>query len=343
MSNFQFFDFFKKTKKRYNPQFQSDGRVEDQSLLFRNLNFRFDTDTRCSLVGPNGCGKSTLLKLLLGKLQPSNNADGAIERSRGLRIGYFSQHFHDILNLKSDEEILHRDSEQNSGGREDLRNQAEQEHQVNQTMQELSACEFLLEKFGKKAAAGGSSGATIDLTMQPARAKLGQFGLESEKHLSPTLSALSGGQKARVCFASISLKKPHILVFDEPTNHLDIESVEALIEALNSYQGGIILVSHDARLVRGVSDEVYVIGRGDFSSASDGLGGGGFYSAVDSNRGGDSGLRPMAFNKYVREVLTGIELKAREQHAKLVAREAAQSRKRAARALKMERMVKKTG
>jgi len=64
------------------------------------------------------------------------------------------------------------------------------------------------------------------------------------------MSQLSGGQKARVCFASMTCRAPDILILDEPTNHLDIESVEALIAALKCYQGGLLLVTHDARLIQ---------------------------------------------------------------------------------------------
>ena len=91
-----------------------------------------------------------------------------------------------------------------------------------------------------------------------ARAKLSQFGLASAQHLV-ALNALSGGQKARVCFAHLSLRQPHLLLLDEPTNHLDIESVEAFIEALEHYEGGIVLVSHDARLVKALGETCYLV------------------------------------------------------------------------------------
>jgi ATP-binding cassette, subfamily F, member 1 len=68
-------------------------------------------------------------------------------------------------------------------------------------------------------------------TPERARASLGQFGLPSGSHLTK-IGNLSGGQKARVAFAALSLSNPHIVVLDEPTNHLDIESVEALIDAV---------------------------------------------------------------------------------------------------------------
>lgn len=86
---------------------------------------------------------------------------------------------------------------------------------------------------------------------------LGQFGLPSHAHSRP-MKELSGGQKARACFASITCRKPEILILDEPTNHLDIESVEALIEALKKFKGGLMLVSHDARLIQAAGCDIWV-------------------------------------------------------------------------------------
>ena len=63
------------------------------------------------------------------------------------------------------------------------------------------------------------------------RAKLGKFGLAGQHHLTP-ICKLSGGQKARVVFATISLMEPHILLLDEPTNHLDMQSIDALCDAI---------------------------------------------------------------------------------------------------------------
>ncbi|KAJ3688289.1 hypothetical protein LUZ61_017453 [Rhynchospora tenuis] len=86
------------------------------------------------------------------------------------------------------------------------------------------------------------------------RAKLGKFGLPSHNHLTP-IAKLSGGQKARVVFTSISMSKPHILLLDEPTNHLDMQSIDALAEALEEFTGGVVLVSHDSRLISRVCDD----------------------------------------------------------------------------------------
>ncbi|GLT52087.1 hypothetical protein SLA2020_254490 [Shorea laevis] len=86
------------------------------------------------------------------------------------------------------------------------------------------------------------------------RAKLGKFGLPSHNHLTP-IAKLSGGQKARVVFTSISMSKPHILLLDEPTNHLDMQSIDALADALDEFIGGVVLVSHDSRLISRVCED----------------------------------------------------------------------------------------
>ncbi|RZC54359.1 hypothetical protein C5167_013218 [Papaver somniferum] len=86
------------------------------------------------------------------------------------------------------------------------------------------------------------------------RASLGKFGLPSHNHLTPIVK-LSGGQKARVVFTSISMSKPHILLLDEPTNHLDMQSIDALADALDEFTGGVVLVSHDSRLISRVCED----------------------------------------------------------------------------------------
>ena len=76
------------------------------------------------------------------------------------------------------------------------------------------------------------------------------------------MSLLSGGQKSRVAFACLSLTNPHILVLDEPSNHLDIEAMDALSTALQQFQGGVLMVSHDVTMLQNVCTTLWVCDEG---------------------------------------------------------------------------------
>lgn len=86
---------------------------------------------------------------------------------------------------------------------------------------------------------------------------LGAFGITGTTGLQK-MALLSGGQKSRVAFACLSLTNPHILVLDEPSNHLDIEAMDALSLALNNFQGGVLMVSHDVTMLQTVCTSLWV-------------------------------------------------------------------------------------
>ncbi|KAI9292113.1 hypothetical protein K502DRAFT_325962 [Neoconidiobolus thromboides FSU 785] len=87
---------------------------------------------------------------------------------------------------------------------------------------------------------------------------LGRYGL-SGNHQTSLIKTLSDGLKSRLVFGELALSRPHILLFDEPTNHLDMESIDSLADAINRFDGGMVLVSHDFRLISQVAQDIWLL------------------------------------------------------------------------------------
>jgi len=131
------------------------------------------------------------------------------------------------------------------------------QHFVDQLDMAVCPVEIMMKEFpGKK--------------VEEYRRMLGQFGVSGDMAIQK-VDSLSGGQKARVAFAVLCGHCPNFLILDEPTNHLDIETIEALGHALIKYKGGVILVSHDERLLKMVCQELWVCSRGKVWSIDGGL------------------------------------------------------------------------
>ncbi|KAG8239361.1 hypothetical protein J437_LFUL019112 [Ladona fulva] len=131
------------------------------------------------------------------------------------------------------------------------------QHHVDQLDMSVSSVELIQSSFPGK-------------PIEEYRRQLGSFGISGDLALQ-TVDSLSGGQKSRVAFARMCMGNPNFLILDEPTNHLDIETIEALGKAINKYTGGVILVSHDERLIRMVCKELWVCGGGMVGSIDGGF------------------------------------------------------------------------
>ena len=93
------------------------------------------------------------------------------------------------------------------------------------------------------------------------RAQLGRFGFSGNK-ATTSVAQLSGGERARLALALVTRDAPHLLILDEPTNHLDVDAREALVQALNDYQGAVILISHDRHMVELTADRLVLVDEG---------------------------------------------------------------------------------
>ena len=100
------------------------------------------------------------------------------------------------------------------------------------------------------------------MTPGAVRAQLGRFGFSGEK-ATTLVGKLSGGERARLALALITRDAPHLLILDEPTNHLDVDAREALVQALNGYEGAVILISHDRHMVELTADRLVLVDQGN--------------------------------------------------------------------------------
>lgn len=98
-------------------------------------------------------------------------------------------------------------------------------------------------------------------TQGAVRAHLGRFGFSGER-ATQKVGSLSGGERARLALALITRNAPHLLILDEPTNHLDVDSREALVQALNNYNGAVVIVSHDRHMIELVADRLVLVDGG---------------------------------------------------------------------------------
>lgn len=90
------------------------------------------------------------------------------------------------------------------------------------------------------------------------RTQLGRFGFQRDK-ANVIVKSLSGGEKARLVFALMTVHKPHIIILDEPTNHLDMEMRESLMMSINKFEGAVILIAHDWHLLSHTADRLWLV------------------------------------------------------------------------------------
>jgi ATP-binding cassette, subfamily F, member 3 len=103
------------------------------------------------------------------------------------------------------------------------------------------------------------------------RGQLGRFGFSGQK-ATTLVGKLSGGERARLALALITREAPHMLILDEPTNHLDVDAREALVQALNAYEGAVVIVSHDRHMIELTADRLVLVDNGtatEFSGSLD--------------------------------------------------------------------------
>jgi ATP-binding cassette subfamily F protein 3 len=189
-------------------------------VVYRGVDARIGRGERVGVIGPNGAGKTTLLRIVAGELAADG---GQVVLGHGVVAGYYAQHHFD----KRDS-----DGQLRTSGTGTL----DPDRTILETLWDL----------------------VPDRGEAYVRSVAGSF-LFSGDDVEKRVGVLSGGERARVALAKLLLVPANLLVMDEPTNHLDLDSAEALIEALQAYQGTLLFVSHNRSFLNGLATVVWEV------------------------------------------------------------------------------------
>ena len=227
--------------------------------LYRDVNWQIKPGERIGLVGQNGTGKSTLLRIITGEYQPT---EGGLSKSKDCTIGFLNQ---DLLSYESNESIFNVALQAF-----DKALQLQKEIDEIMIRLEYDYSDEVLNALGNRQEEFEAlDGYNIQFKTEEILEGLGF----KTADLKRPLSEFSGGWRMRVMLAKLLLQNPRLLLLDEPTNHLDLPSIEWLEDYLQSYEGTVIIVSHDRqfldkminKIVEVANKKVYVY-TGNYSS-----------------------------------------------------------------------------
>ncbi|HEX9984963.1 MAG TPA: ABC-F family ATP-binding cassette domain-containing protein [Thermoanaerobaculia bacterium] len=237
---------FNKVSKQYGKQ-----------LVFVEASFQLNPGERAGLVGPNGAGKTTLFRMIVGEESPD---DGEISVPKRLTIGYFRQDIEEMSGRSVLDEAI-----AGSGRLGDLHHELVDLEHAMADPDRGDEMDKILERFGEVQEEYSHLGG-YELEAR-AREVLHGLGFEDDR-IDGDVGKLSGGWKMRVAMAKVLLGRPDVLLMDEPTNHLDIESIIWLEDFLRTYDGSLLMTSHDREFMNRVISKIVEIDEGDLVTYS---------------------------------------------------------------------------
>ena len=212
--------------------------------LFDGISFLINEKDRIGLVGKNGAGKTTLLRIITGEQQPT---EGAVSINGECTIGYLPQQMRvaDTTTLKAEtekafDEVLRLEAEIASLTTQIAERTDYESEEYADLLHKLNDAQDHYHILG-----GDTREADIEKTLLGLGFKRTDF--------DRATSEFSGGWRMRIELAKLLLRRPSIFLLDEPTNHLDIESIQWLEEYLKSYNGAVLLISHDRAFLDNVT------------------------------------------------------------------------------------------
>ncbi|MBW3466505.1 ABC-F family ATP-binding cassette domain-containing protein [Arthrospiribacter ruber] len=222
--------------------------------LYENAALHIKPKDKIGLVGLNGTGKSTLLKIISGDYQPTS---GEVQKAKDCTIGFLNQ---DMLSYQSEEPIL-------EVALAAFKETLELQHEIDEVLKKMETdySDAVIDRLAKlQERFEANEGYTIKAKAEEI---LEGIGFRTEDLMRP-LKTFSGGWRMRVMLAKLLLEKPSLLMLDEPTNHLDLPSIQWVENYLKSYEGAVIVVSHDQEFLDNCIDITVEVSHGTLTSYS---------------------------------------------------------------------------
>ena len=261
---------------------QFGGRV-----LFKDISFRVGTHDRIGLVGSNGAGKTTLLKILAGEVTPDQ---GDVNKAKYVSVGYLPQEGMTVSGRS-----LYSEVQTVFGDVIDAQARLDEVHRRMGETIDHSSDEFkeLLDLYGElQHKIEASDAFRMKGVIEKVLCGLGFV----ERDFARDTGEFSGGWQMRIALAKLLLMQPSLLLLDEPTNHLDLDSLQWLEAYLQSYEGAIMIVSHDRRFLDTMAQRICELSLGSMTEYS------GNFSFYVKARGERLELQAAAFRNQQQQI-----------------------------------------
>jgi ATPase subunit of ABC transporter with duplicated ATPase domains len=234
--------------------FSNINKQYGKQLIFVDASFQLNPGEKVGLVGPNGSGKTTLFRMVIGEESPE---DGDVSVPKKLTIGYFRQDVEEMTGRSVLDEAI-----AGSGRAGDLHHELEALQHAMEDPARADEMDAILARFGDaQEEYEHLGGYTLEAQ---AREVLHGLGFADDQ-IDGNVGALSGGWKMRVALARVLLGRPDVLLMDEPTNHLDLESIIWLEQFLKSFDGALLMTSHDREFMNRIVSKIAEIDSGEIN------------------------------------------------------------------------------
>ncbi len=274
-------------------------------ILFIEASAALNRGEKVGLVGPNGAGKTTLFRMITGQEQPD---EGQVASDKHVSIGYFNQDVGEMAGRSAVAEAM-----EGAGPVSAVATELRELEARMVDPDQLDQMDEIIERYGEVQARYEE----LDGYSLEGRAREVLAGLSfSQEMMDGDVGKLSGGWKMRVALARILLMRPDVMLLDEPSNHLDIESLIWLENFLKTYDGALLMTSHDREFMNRIVNKIIEIDAGSLTSYS------GDYGFYEQQRAQNEKQQQAQFERQqamlAKEIKFIERFKARASHASQV-------------------------